>query len=232
MPGPLRAPYDRPGRALHLGGLRQLPARRPLAAGPGRARPRPERVVPLVAARELLGLHRLEGPVCPAARSADRQRKLAQVDAGTDRLYAPGDAAGAGFQALGRAALSTRRWPASTRGRRRRASRSRLRGGQRDSARGRGPGGAPRPGPGGDAALYLASLREPARVAASRRGEPGPHARPRLRGASNGSGPIAFSGGRIDERRALARCCPGRSPPTPGWPLSCRTAARPRCCRP
>src|SRR5262249_35887801 len=57
----LGRPYRRAGRALPLGGLLELPARRPLALGPraGRLRARPGG--PDRAARGLLGLHRLEG---------------------------------------------------------------------------------------------------------------------------------------------------------------------------
>src|SRR3970282_2495592 len=57
----LGTPYRGPRRAVHVGGLQQLPAGGPLAAEPGREGLCPRARGAAFAARQLLGLHRLGG---------------------------------------------------------------------------------------------------------------------------------------------------------------------------
>ncbi len=72
------------GRTVHLRGMQQLPAGRPLAERAGRRRVRLRSRRAALAARGLLGLHRVEGsvregrlhrpsaPICPRSRGGDR----------------------------------------------------------------------------------------------------------------------------------------------------------------
>src|SRR5258706_10418457 len=94
--GPLIRSNDRPGGALYLGGLRQLPAGRPVAVFARLARLRDRARGAALAARRLLGLHRLEGPV-RAAALFQPPAQARPADPLGDRLYAAGAAAGAGF---------------------------------------------------------------------------------------------------------------------------------------
>ena len=78
MPRPIRRDDDRPGRALYLGGLRQLPAGRPLAVVPGRQGLRPDRVVPIALHVDYWDYIGWKDPYAKQAFSA-RQRKMASL---------------------------------------------------------------------------------------------------------------------------------------------------------
>ena len=128
------------GRAVHLRGLQQLPPRRPLAvvarvghAGlgrPGAARP----------ARRLLGLHRLEGPLCQASLYGPATNDCGAA-ACAFRLYAAGLATGARLPGLGLERVrASARENQCTAGAGRDIARDREAGRGRAPARGVGPG--------------------------------------------------------------------------------------------
>ena len=230
--GGLRAGHGRPGRALHLRGLQQLPAGRPLAVRPRPQRPGPGPGGAARAARRLLGLHRLEGPLRQARVLAAAAQALAAAAHGAG-LHARRCCCRGGISAAGAPPPSTQPWRKSTPSRPGRSISLAV----RHAAPGAPARSRRRPSCStrrtqADAALYLAAYENRLSstvTAGENRGRTLAHDYVVL----EWQGPLRLRAGRRGSRAPRAApAAAGRAGAAPGWSPSCRTGAPPRCSRP